>query len=277
VPSTTVAEVRKNAIGSVRNQIHDILTKESAGVVYEYSISNFETGSGRVTKVYNSVKRSDVYPETEADKQQHTHVWGEKYKTPGTHLSAYASSYICVACARSIYEFNQDDVGKAKVIAREGNILTIHTSKGNVCGYSQNRDVKKNYNFKGTKEGVKEFMKLVKDFARPPVVSKKHSRSETLQKFIPQVPQRKLNQFAKERGNSAVFVCPFVGCHNVADADIQAAFMMAMRGYFNLFRSPKVKLALQGSKYLEKTLNFLTFIEDRKKFARNFYAFAHES
>lgn len=34
-----------------------------------------------------------------------------------------------------------------------------------------------------------------------------------------------------KRGNSALFVCPFMDCMHVSDADIQAALNSAYRGY----------------------------------------------
>jgi hypothetical protein len=263
--SNTVAQVRENAIGAVRNQIHDILTQETASVVYEYSISNFETGGGRVTRVYNSVKRADVYPETGADKLEHAHVWGDKYANPGTHLSAYASSYTCASCARSIYKFNQKEIGQARIIAREGNILTIETPKGKVCGYGRDKKFREGYHFKNSKEGFKEFMKLVKDFGRPPV----STRSETLSRFYAHLSKKQLDQFAQQRGNSAIFVCPFVDCHNVADADIQAAFMMAIRGYLNW--SEQVKTDEKEKKdFLGKTLEFLHSLKNRHQLSKEF-------
>ena len=40
-----------------------------------------------------------------------------------------------------------------------------------------------------------------------------------------------LSKIKNKRGNSAIFICPFKGCHAVADADIQAAFIIAIKGY----------------------------------------------
>lgn len=36
----------------------------------------------------------------------------------------------------------------------------------------------------------------------------------------------------KPRGNIGVFVCPYIDCHHITDANIQAAFNIAVRGYF---------------------------------------------
>lgn len=46
-------------------------------------------------------------------------------------------------------------------------------------------------------------------------------------------PTRKIidTGWRKRRGNIALFICPFTNCHHVSDADIQAAFNIALRGY----------------------------------------------
>ena len=48
ITSSKVDRVRENAIHELRYQIHDIVTRYHAKPVYEYSISNFETGSGKI-------------------------------------------------------------------------------------------------------------------------------------------------------------------------------------------------------------------------------------
>ena len=35
----------------------------------------------------------------------------------------------------------------------------------------------------------------------------------------------------KPRGNMGIFICPYCDCHHIADADLQAAFNIAIRGY----------------------------------------------
>ncbi|MDR3116280.1 MAG: hypothetical protein LBT91_00335, partial [Bifidobacteriaceae bacterium] len=39
---------------------------------------------------------------------------------------------------------------------------------------------------------------------------------------------------SKSRGNMAIFVCPYIDCQHIADADLQAAFNIAVRGYLKM-------------------------------------------
>mgnify|MGYP005849519537 FL=1 len=272
----SVARIRENAIGHLRNQLHVVLiTDQGASSVYEYQISNFETGSNKTIKIYDSVKRADVKVDSDADQQIHDHIWGKKADLVGKQLSAYASSYTCSKCHRSFYEIKKNDLEKSEITADQGNILIIKTTKGMVYGFSENKKYKdKSYNLKNTDEGLNEFRKLVKDFARPPVSYK----CEVLNKFAPFMFNDKkfFEKFKKDRGNSAIFVCPFVGCQFVADADIQAAFMMALRGYFNFKGIVKTSkennqgknnktTTVTGESYLKETiklLNNLNFFPD---------------
>ena len=58
-PNTKLALIRENVINSLRNRVHHLVLNYKATPIYEFEISNFETGSGKITKIYDSVKRSD--------------------------------------------------------------------------------------------------------------------------------------------------------------------------------------------------------------------------
>jgi hypothetical protein len=224
---TIVARVRENAIGHLRNRIHIVVTQEKSSSVYEDSITNFETGSGRTTKIYNSVKRADTESGTDADKQIHNHIWGDKTKWVGRNVSAYASSYTCVNCLKSLYQIKKEDLAKMIIIQKDGRVVIISSPYGDMKGYvSKEEKYDVGYQFRGTDEDLKKLRKIVQDFARPPV----SNRSEVLEKYAkPILETGRVEEWRKRRGNSSIFVCPF--CQYVADADIQAAFMMAVRGY----------------------------------------------
>lgn len=227
---TIVSIVRENAIGALRNKVHVITVKMGSSIVYEDSISNFETGSGRTTKIYNSIKRADTKVETEADKAEHSHVWGKNTAIIGRNLSAYASSYTCLKCSHSLYEIKKTDLSSMKVSSVDGRILTIttpHNDKTTIKAYvSEKEKYQVDYQFRSNDKEFKIFQKIVRDFARPPV----SQNSEVLVKFANNlVEKNKIEIFKKHRGSSSIFVCPF--CGFVADADIQAAFIMALRGY----------------------------------------------
>jgi len=79
----------------------------------------------------------------------------------------------------------------------------------------------------------------------------------------------RIEEWRKRPGNSSIFVCPF--CQYVADADIQAAFMMAVRGYLRFSgivpsQSYKEKQSQEGEKtagesFLEQTQEQLKDID----------------
>jgi len=105
MPNTKLERLRENAVGSLRNKVHDIAMRYDAIPVYEFEISNFETGSKRTTVIYNSVKRADVgRGGSEADKAEASLVWGKTGKNFGKEIGAYATSYICSRCGYSPYE-----------------------------------------------------------------------------------------------------------------------------------------------------------------------------
>lgn len=258
---TIISRVRENAIGALRNKIHFIVTQKGASVIYEDSISNFETGSGRTTKIYNSVKRSDTEYESDADQQIHSHVWGKigqkQTEWVGRNVSAYASSYTCINCLHSLYEIKQEDLDKIQIIDRNGRVVIMKSPYGKIKGYVSDKEkqYQVGYQFKNTDDHLKAFFKIVKDFARPPV----GREIEVLEKYVKAILERnKIEEYRKKRGNSAIFVCPF--CQFVADADIQAAFMMAVRGYLR-FSGIVPSGENAGESFLKKTIEYLKDID----------------
>jgi hypothetical protein len=251
---TIISRVRENAVGSLRNKVHFVLTNDAgASIVYEYSISNFETGSGRTTRIYNSVKRADTEFESEADKQIHSHIWGKGSKYIGRNLNAYGSSYTCTKCYSSLYQFKKEDLTSVVVKEKNGNIIIFSTPLGTIKGYSKDKKYQIGYKLKATDEQFNEFIKIIKDFARPPVGKDK---SEALEKYFLDNKEKKdqVENFRKKRGASAIFICPF--CGFVADADIQAAFIMAVRGYLK-FKADNKENKEEKQVILEKTIEML--------------------
>ena len=255
--STVVAYLRENAIGYLRNRLHDKLTKYKGHIIYEANISAFEAGSGRVTKIYDSVKRPDVgnHPDATRDvySQLIKHIWGlktgGKKNAPGWQVGAAGTSYTCTSCGRNVYDIrNSDSIWKIE--QREENIVTFTNGKVKVLGYTEARlDPNKEYK-------SKDIFKYIKAFTRPPLAvwveregnnsknknqnsqQKKKGewviKSETVKKFVIDrgvLSKEQVIKMRQHRGNSALFVCPYADCVAVADADIQAAFNIALRGY----------------------------------------------
>ncbi|GIW64845.1 MAG: hypothetical protein KatS3mg092_0778 [Patescibacteria group bacterium] len=170
-------------------------------------------------------------PDNEADKTIIKHIWGKEYIRVGKNLSAYASSFTCVKCGRSIYSILENfENHKMKILKRiqnDGikNILEIETNLGIIFGYSNDSKFKEDYLFNNSKEDKSNFIKIVKNFTRPPL-----EKSEVLLTFK-KLNRKTLKNIKKKRGNSAIFICPFKDCQHVFDADLQAAFIMALRGF----------------------------------------------
>lgn len=247
--SSIVSEIRENAVGILRNKIHSIfINYHPQNLSYEYSIDNFETGSGRTVSIYKTIKKSDVPSIIEADKSIQKHVWGVNWKKDlsiGQNLSAYGSSYICSNCYQSLYQITENDLDKIYIKNRSGNILEIESPYGLIYGYSKQKEYDKNYKFKKSKNSLKKLQKILKDFSRPPLLG-----SETISKFT-KFNKEDLEKFKKLRGNSSVFICPF--CLHVSDADIQAALMMAIRGYLkNYYKNKEEKID-----YFHQNIEFL--------------------
>jgi len=234
--STAVARVREMAIHSLRNQIHSIALAYKAKIIYEISISNFETGGNRMAKIYRSIKVSDVYRESGADTLVSEMIWGKKNKQMGNHISSYATSYTCCNCARTPFELVIDN---DKEYEKGGDefIFNVGDEK-KVRGFLQKSLLGKT--IKG-----KEVLKSIKEYARPPI-------REVL------LEGEDVEQLLKRRGNSYIYRCPF--CGYKTDADIQAALNIACRGYI----SDNAKDAVKEG---ERKLDYI--LEVRKLWEKN--------
>ena len=239
--STELAKLRENAIGYLRNKLHDKLIKYKGHIIYEANISGFESGVGRTTKIYDSVKRADIgnHPDVTKDigKQLANHIWGlkkgNKENSPGWQVSATGTSYTCINCGQTIYGLGREKDNWERTGTIAGNIHKFKHPIQNITilGYKEN--------FKGQQVDYKTLRKIAKNFARPPLVSidkntGKLKPSAVSEQFIINkdvLTEKQLEVVKKKRGNSAIFVCPFEGCHAVTDADIQAALVIAIRGY----------------------------------------------
>ncbi|GIW59865.1 MAG: hypothetical protein KatS3mg087_0931 [Patescibacteria group bacterium] len=201
VTSTQVDRARESAIHDLRNQIHDLVTRYHAKPIYEYSISNFETGSGKISKIYHSVKTADIVGENEAEHTEKKNTWGNKYYKSGHHISSYATSYICHQCKKSLYSY-ETELSQLSTPSDIG-IQKIKLSDTEITIYNDGSS--------------KKLFEKAKKSARP------SSESEIFKLHTTSIEAL----WRKNRGNSAVFICPF--CQAVSDADIQAALMISLK------------------------------------------------
>lgn len=216
VPSTTLAKIRESVVHELRNKIHDLALRYNAKPIYEFQISNFESGSSRVSRIYRSVKVSDVYEENEADKSVVSSTWGDTAKQMGNHISAYATSQTCSKCRRSVlYDIEESKMYLGKKIDGCNGIYKISLGDLGECLIFLEKNNNASVNISG-----KEVRKAAYQFMRPPLDSQ-----------VVSYLGLEINPvFVNKRGNSALFVCPF--CQHISDADIQAALQIAIRGFF---------------------------------------------
>ncbi len=239
--STELLKLRENAIGFLRNKLHDRLIEYKGKIVYESSISNFEVGVGKITKIYDTVKRPDVSNHQDAGtdiyKKEIKHIWGIKSygtgKTPGWQVSASGTSYTCLKCGRSLYEFSDSSYWINLGEFKKGSKIYRFKSKDSetiLYGYIEKDskiDLSKEYKFKDIK-------KYIKAFTRPPLIGHNDNIPSTILNFVINkgiFSKQELKTIKQKRGNSSLFICPFENCHSVTDADIQASVNIALRGF----------------------------------------------
>lgn len=221
MPSTYIERLRKSLVGNFRNQIHALSMRYGAIIVFEYNVSAFETGGARIKKVYDSVKRSDTWSnQTDETKMLHRQAWGNvtgKGFITAKEVSAGGTSQTCTKCKRWF----------SRHIANELETINDSLPLNPVPGYKHLYEVAvgnhtlKLFSKAGGTITKDNLGKAVYEFMRPPEDSEARAFARTHE-----------HGFAAKalRGNSAVFICPFSDCHHVADADIQAAFTIALRG-----------------------------------------------
>ena len=252
IPNTNVARVRNNAITKIRNRIHDIVIRFNARPIYEKEVSAFESGSGKISKIYHSIKKSDTYGAINADTEVQELVWGGKPKQIGKDVSAYATSYMCSHCYKSIYALiTKDDYKKEyKVLEvskplesklsgkkqKKNHIVLFDINGENVHGYIDGNsiDMKKGEHLNG-----KTVQVAVKKYARPPLKILLENTKSLKDDFETKVSGKSLKEkieiFERVRGSQSIFRCPF--CNKLSDADIQAAMWIALKGYLNMYVS----------------------------------------
>lgn len=211
---TSIAEARESLVGNYRNRLHSIALKYGAKLVYEYEVSAFESGGNRIKKVYETLKKSDCSGETDADKKARKHIWGET-KPMGEQIGAGWTSQTCTKCGRSFgSDLKAGNFGASVPFPKK-----VEDSKGHYAYHEfPFEDGLKVRGFLKPNKVIsdqKELAKAVHAYMRPPLVA---------------LGKRKLPKNARyRRGNSSLFRCPFSDCGFIADADIQAAYNIAVK------------------------------------------------
>ena len=255
--NTRLANIRKDIAHKIRSRIHDIVVRYNAVPAYEFSISNFETGSSRLTALYKTIKTSDTFFDgNDAEKAQRNHTWGMNVLI-GKHKSSFGTSYTCTKCWRCLYticntpgeyEYKRIDGSNYIILSFNGNEVYGYYEKSNDSHGKLKNDEKN-----------KDAMKIVKDFARPPVFYiKKDNKDNVISIEInkeisashPVLNESKIKKYGKpddwkefchQSGNSGIFVCPFKDCGHISDADIQASLLIGLRAWYKDKKEENIK------------------------------------
>lgn len=226
-PDTRVARIRESLIGTYRNRLEDLAMHKNARLSFEYEVSAFESGGARISKIYHSIKQREV----RGNDIENIMAWGGvdmgKRKRPfrsdefsyATEISAAGTSQTCSRCKRwaslaidnnNGYELKEyeDKLFKTKIADGEVRLLT-------------KKDTSKTVKGKELKGLIYKAMRPNDDGLGMEIVKRRTNWGQ-LSKYF---------GAGKPRGNIAIFVCPYTDCHHVSDADLQAAFNIAMRGY----------------------------------------------
>ena len=239
--------------------LHDLMLQKQARLSFEYEVSSFESGGARVTKIYDSIKRGII--RKKENNTQNTQSWGKKKKDGidipwGLETTAAGTSQFCTKCGRwamlgifdaQDYELTNAEDGLCKTNIIDGEIRLLSSNPG-------------------TKMKGEDIKKLVYRAMRPNIIDEEGKKIGHGMKIVKDgLSTEEWNNLTrrfgvgKPRGNMGIFVCPYTDCNYLADADIQAAFNIAVRGYIKTI-NPNIANKLGG---LNKI--FLTQEEARLK------------
>jgi hypothetical protein len=237
--NTKVARLRESLVGAYRNQLEALALRHDAYLSFEREVSGFEAGGARIAKVYDAIKRADV--KKKDNNQQNNQSWG-KLKADqnrwAREATAAGTSQTCSKCKRWASLLIDD--GKTYKLSDHLKIagLKIATLEGKVKVVCWPKGIK-------TLAG-RELKGAIYAALRPP----ENGISLALA-GIESLPEG----WRAARGNMAIFICPFVDCHHVSDADMQAALNIAIRGFAKYQSDGKMAKAEEFVKF-SKTLHY---------------------
>lgn len=228
-PNTKITRLRESLIGSLRSKIEGLALKKNATLSFEYEVSGFEAGSNKIAKIYDSIKKGSV--KRKENNIINDHNWGKKgLNSWAFETTAAGTSQFCTKCKRwpslaisdkQHYELLEYEDGLFKTPISDGEVRLLRRVGDKVGQKIKGSELKSRIysamrpNIKIGEDKIGQGMQIVKR-EMGDVNFEKMKES-----FGPN----------KKRGNMAVFVCPYTDCHYIADADLQASFNIAIRGY----------------------------------------------
>ncbi len=231
-PNSLVARIRESLVGSYRNQLEDLAMKSNARLSFEFEVSNFETGSSRISKIYSSIKRGDI--KKRDNNAENKMAWGDRGQANwGVETTAAGTSQTCSKCRRwaslaiedaKTYELSEydDRLFRTSIGDGEVRLLTKKDTGSSVKGRE----------LKGL---IYKAMRPNEDGLGMEIVKRRHDWTMLSDEF----------GAGKPRGNIGIYICPYLDCLHISDADIQAALNIAIRGYLKYSSDKAIKTAEQ--------------------------------
>lgn len=257
-PTTHLAKIREHAAGAVRNAIHALALQYDAIPVYEDSVDGFEQGGQRISKLYKTIKTSDVIggSSNEADAGVRKHFWGDKFANIGVVIGAAKTSQTCRKCgrcatseieeyAKNIEEKEGVQIGlfseeKKSVAWKNGKEIFFEILDGKIVG----TDITCNLpNGEQTKSDVWNTVKKAQ---------RKESEEE----------RKNRENGKRKRGTVEKFECQI--CKNITDCDAQAAQNIALKYFFKITATQEEQESFTDEKGNFSTLKH--FLEKSKTF-----------
>lgn len=224
-PDTKVARVRESLIGSYRNLLEDLAMRKNARLSFEYEVSGFETGGNRISKVYDSIKRGSVA--RKENNSENKQAWGnlknDEFIWKAVEATAAGTSQFCTKC-KNWASLDLDESRDYTLEDYQDGLFKIELNSGrSVRLFAPNNsagDTLKGKDIKTIKSMIYKAMRPNDDGAGMEIVKRLCDWEQLSQDF----------GSGKKRGNIGIYVCPYIDCHHVSDADLQAAFSIAIRG-----------------------------------------------
>ncbi|MDR0957152.1 MAG: type V CRISPR-associated protein Cas12d [Candidatus Nomurabacteria bacterium] len=253
---TKIAKIRENTLGYYKARLEDLSIRYQARLSFEMEISGLEFGKNKIKKIYDSIKRGDIFGTTDAEKADNNQAWGNIEQKDGKPKNrhqavvwgltppAAGTSQFCTKCHKwtsldiadnyetEIATINEDGLATVKIPNIANKQSTDESDEKEVRCYIKGGKV-------GDKMAGKDLRSAIYKAMRPNMFVDEDKKvlfggMKIVERTLGEEKFAKLQEkfgAGKSRGNIGVYVCPYVDCHHICDADKQAAFNIAARGY----------------------------------------------
>lgn len=216
-PDNRLSRIRESVTGAYRNQLANLELKYNATLAFEMSLSSFDNGREMI-KLYDAIKRADV--KLKGNAAQNKQAWGNLKRDQhawAREVVAAGTSQTCSKCKRWTRKFITDNQVYPLTPHKKIGRLSVATLDNGVPVVAFLDDDPQSVIGKDLKTAIYKAMLPTIEGVALQLVDKKTLGDS--------------KEWVEKRGNKAIYICPFTDCHHLADADLQAAQNIALRGY----------------------------------------------